>query len=156
MELAPATFQSNADGLFYDCFLSCFFFFFLLPRQKVKLVTLFLVPQDAAGRRRTSRAHIGIGKQNVANSTIRHSNELVVMLRNVRVGEEGGVGGIPTVALRLLYGSLDCRTAGRGSSALCVPISSLGIAKVITFNMKRTAAQRRGGGGERERKWERK
>lgn len=52
------------------------------------------------------------------------------------------------VALRLLYGSLDCRTDTLAAAAAVSSVrrgwwcqSSLGIAKVITFNMKRTAAQ---------------
>lgn len=65
-EVAPATFQSNADGPFYDCF-----FFLYTDTQKVKLVTLFdrhSVPQDDKDDAHTG-SHIGIGNQNVANST---------------------------------------------------------------------------------------
>lgn len=63
---------------------------------------------------------------------------------------EGG-SLVYAVALRLLYGSLDCWTdTPPRCCRLCCTFSlrrgwwcqsSLGIAKVITFNMKRTAAQ---------------
>lgn len=62
----------------------------------------------------------------------------------MRVRGGGGQCLVYAVALRLLYGSLDCRTDTLYGFSLrrgwwCQ--SSLGIAKVITFNMKRTAAQ---------------
>lgn len=79
--VAPATFQSNADGLFYDCFFLC-----LLAKGETG--NPFWPPGGPAGRRTQYKdvSHIGIGKQNVANSTTRHSNELVVIVRNGRAG----------------------------------------------------------------------
>lgn len=55
------------------------------------------------------------------------------------------------IAFALRFIGLPDRGQRQQSAVLCVPISSLGIAKVITFNMKRTAAQ---GGGEWEEREE--
>lgn len=132
-------------------FLWLFFFLFSVHRHaKGETGNPFWPPRRPAGRqgRRThTQSHIGIGNQNVANST--------TALKWIGGYCEGWAGGCMRGAAWYMLWHCVCFTvhwiAGQTRChRLCCTFSlrrgwwcqsSLGIAKVITFNMKRTAAQ---------------